>query len=253
MSLKEGTEGTNNTSPNDDVLKLVAQLQKELKELKEAKTAQPTTTVAPGGLSPEQFKSIMEAVKAPTKELDYEEGVYEEQIPVDDFDAEGVRFCAPFVGYCIVDDVRKGQRVKLPFGKKSVFFDYAATRKVQQGKYEATAPFSVYRSHSKKEIEWLRNHTYYNVMFYESSNAAVQADLLKIQKLGKFMSILKNLEFHDIIKRCNEYGVPISEDAPTMRMQLAQKIVEREMELEGVTAQQKLEAISKEAMILNQK
>ena len=255
MALTEGTEQSSNQhNPQEDVLKLVAKLQKELQELKESKSEQPSTSVMPMGLTTEQFKSIIEAAKSngTAKDLDYEDGIYEEQIPADDFHEEGVRFCAPFIGYCIADDVRRGQRIKLPFGKKTIFFDYAATRKVQQGKYEATAPFSVYRSHSKKEIEWLRAHTYYNVAFYESSNVAVHADLLKIQKLGRVMTLLKNLDFHDIIKRCREYGVQVSEDAPTMRMLLAQKMVDKEMELEGVTAKQKLESISKEAMILNQ-
>lgn len=255
MALKEGTEkGKENEGEirNAELLAIVAQLQKDLAEMKKEKST-PTAMPMSSGMSPEQFKQFIEATKESNKkELDYEEGIYEEDIPTDDYDEEGVRFCAPFVGYVIVDDVRKGKRVKLPWGKKSAFFEYAATRKIQQGKYEATAPFSVYRSHSKKEIKWLREHTNYNLMFYESSTDAVNVDLLKIQKLGRIMTLLKNYELHDILKRCREYEVPISEDAARMRMQLAYKMADRELESEGIKAKQTLEATSKEALILGQ-
>jgi hypothetical protein len=215
---------------NDQVMNLVKQLQQEIAALKS--TNQPISAPTNGLGIDDITKIIQASVNTRDRDLNYEAGIKEEDIPVDDFIEPGVRFCAPFVGYVIVDDRRKGHRVLLPYNKPSIFFEYGATRRIQQGKYEAVAPYSVYTSKSKKEIQWLRDHSHYNIFFYESSTAAVGADVIRMQKTARVMTVLQHYTLHDLIKRCREYNVAPSEDPASMRSQLVQVMVDVEIKSE---------------------
>lgn len=186
-------------------------------------------------------------------EIDFDEGISEDQIPVDDYVEEGVRFCAPFVGYVISDDRRKGMIVKLPYNKKSIFFEHAATRITQTGKYNNTHPFSVYVSKSKKEIEWLRSHSLYNITFYETSTEAVNADAAKAARLSVIMNSIKDYELPDLMSVAKQYGVPITEDASIMKHNLAFVILEKEMNAEIEQQRKRHEENAKHSLLLREK
>jgi len=235
MSLESGSEENGTKAPQnvDDLFKVIAELQNQVKSLQGNSIPQPAVTP---GLSAEQFAQILKAVKE-KGDVDFDEGLEEQEIPIEDFDEVGVVFYTPCVGRILVDDKRKGRRVKLPYNKKFIFFEYEATRRMQQGKYEAIAPFSKYRSHSKKEIEWLRNHTDYRITFYESSTEAANADILMMKKLTRIMTTLVNYTLPDIIKRCKEYNVMPSDDPQIMRHHLAIAMAKKELESEGVVTE----------------
>jgi len=232
MALESGQEGANKEAPkegnlsNDQLQKLVLQLSQQVNELKNSN--KPASFPVNQGMSADDVAKIVGAMRD-QNDIDYESGITSEQVPVDDYDEKGVRFCAPFLGYVIIDDTRNGYRVRLPFGKKKVFFEYQATRKYQQGKFQAIAPFSAYTSHSKKEIEWMRAHSGYGIFFYESANDATNSDLRKIQELSKIMTVLTNYELHDLNKRAKEYGIDFSDNPQEMRVKIAYKMLEKKM------------------------
>lgn len=206
--------------------------------------------------SPNQIEALANAISSINKkqvEINYEEGVAEEQIPEDDFVKEGVRFCAPFVGYVIVDDKRKGLIVKLPYNKKSIIFEYGSTRKTQTGKYENTHSYSVYTSKSKKEIEWLRNHSLYNITFYETSTEAANAKAAESLRLASIMSHIKEYELHDLMSVAKDYNIKITEDAAIMRQNLAFAILEKEIEKEREQAVKILEETNKGVALMSKK
>lgn len=235
---------------NEQVLKLVADLQAQVAELKKG-NAQPLAFPTTQGMSTDDIaKLIAAAVNTRDRDLDFQAGIKEEDIPEGDYLDKPIRFCAPFAGYVIVDDTRKGHRVLLPYNKKSIFFEYVATRRVQQGKYESTAPYSIYECKSQKEAEWLRSHSLYNTLFYETSTQAVSMDVVKMQKLARIMTILQRYEFHDLIKRCKEYNVAVGEDPAAMRANLAYAMVDSELKSEQLAAERLLGDTAKEAMIV---
>jgi hypothetical protein len=202
-------------------------------------------------MSPEQFALFLRAAKE--KETEFEDGLVEEEIPIEDFDETGVIFYSPCAGRVICDDVRKGRRVKLPHNKKLIFFEYEATRKIIQGKHQFVAPFSKYKSHSKKEIEWLRNHTGYRIQFYESSTEAANADMLLMRKLSAMAVQLANYDLPSIIKMCKDYNVTPSDDPQVMRHYLAIAMAKKEMESEGIKSQSILEENMKEKLLKTSK
>ncbi len=49
------------------------------------------------------------------------------------------------------------------------------------------------------------------------------------------------MDQHGIVQRCREYSVPISDDFKLMRIKLAYKMVDREMEAEVESSTKKVE------------
>lgn len=255
MSLTKESDSEKNPDQKKDV-SLENALAQIVRLTEQVNSIQKNASSPPGGGLTDADIAKIAAIVAQTqkvlnpKELNYEAGIYEEEIPLDDWDEKGVRFCAPYVGYLINDDRRKGQVVRLPYGKKEIFFTYAATRKVQVGKNFQLAPLSVYRSQSKKETEWLRNHSFYGFLFYESSNEAMNADASKAIRLANIMKMLQPLELHDLYRRCKDYGVAISEDGPAMRANIAVKMIEKEIEGEKQASMDTLAETYKSAKLL---
>lgn len=249
MGLIEGTENTeqNKNLTDAELRKMVEGLTKQVQKLESEKV-----NAAPV-FNADDIAKLIKASKDSEKGIDYAAGIQEEQIDIDDWDEKGIRFCAPFVGYCIVDDVRKGQRVKLPYNKEKIFFDYGATRRMTQGKYEGVSVYSVYTSQSKKEIAWLRNHRYYNIYFYESTTQAMNTDTMKAQRIGRIMAVLSNYEMDALLKRCKEYSVPMGEDAAVMRSHLAMKMMEREIAEEIESTKKQLSDAYKAQLLLEGK
>lgn len=204
-----------------------------------------------GGLSAEDIAVIIASVVSQTRnESNNPNQNREEQPSPDDWNEKGVRFCAPYVGYIISDKIEKGQIVNLPYNKRHIFFTYAATRKVQTGKHFQLSPLSVYRSQSKKEIEWLRTHPLFGYMFYESSNEAMNTTASKAIRLANIMKMLQPLELHDLYRRCKEYDVLISEDGPAMRANIAVKMMEKEEQGEAETSKRMLDETYKSSLLL---
>lgn len=219
---------------------MVLNLTKELAELK--KNGNPQVSQLPGGMSLEQFTDIIKAVKERPDVEKFEVGkfVAESDIPKDDYDEKGVIFCAYSTGYVIVDDVRKGLAVRTPYGNK-IFFMYQASKRTRGQKGEELNTYSQYVSHSKREQQWLRDHRFFGAIFFESAKEALSVDAQKAQRLLKFINALMAMDQHGIVKRCREYSVPISDDFRVMRIKLAYKMVEREMDEETASSTKKVE------------
>jgi hypothetical protein len=233
MAIEKGEEKTGKEEKipvsQDKLYEMVLQLQKELKESQSSKTPQ-------AAWNPEDVaKLVAETIKATNQNKDsidvnYERGIDESQIPADDYLGVkgGITFFAPCGGYVIADDIRKGQRVLLPYGKKFVFFENPAVTKIQKGKYEELLVISKYTSFSKKEVEWLRKHRLFGFKFHESIGQTVNADVVRMQKLARIMGNVQNYDIADLLKHATTYKVPVSEDYDSVRHGLATALLERE-------------------------
>lgn len=248
MALTEGTEN-NESNKNSSLEELVLKLQKQVADM-QSKGAQPSQPTNVGGLSAEQFQVFMDAVtNTKKKDLDFEEGVDETMVPVEDFFPDGVSFFVPATGYVMSCDRRKGKVVKLPWNKKTIFFEHEGSKIRGQGKYQELAVISRYTSYSTKEIEWIRNHSMYGVLIYENTNNAMNVDMLKIQRLSKVITTLRSVDHIDLLKMCKNYNVQQGNDANVMRFQIAHEMVDREMKAEGMRTNTMLSIASKEALL----
>lgn len=252
MALTEGTEQEAGKPKLSESLEdLVLRLQKQVLDLSNKQNEKQSETPANlNGMNKEQFQMFMDVMtESKRKDLDYELGIDEEQIPADDFNEEGVRFCVPSTGYVMSCDRRKGKIVRLPWSKKVIFFEHDGTRKIDQGKFSTVAPISSYRSHSKKEIQWIREHSMYGILIYENSNNVMNANMLKIQKLSRVISVLKNYDYIDLMKRCKEHSIEPSDDINELRFRIAHAMVDKELESENIRTTGMLETSAKELLL----
>ncbi len=222
---KEGEGSSEKKYSEKELSEIVDKLvEKRLK--KDAAPAQ-----VPQGITTDQINAIVQTVAKAMKkdeDIDYLNGITEEQIPIDDYNEQGVMFCHPSCGWVITDDERKGQRVLIPYKKRSIFFKYQSELRHGYGKFETLTALATYVSHSNKEIQWLRDHTLYNVVFFENTNIASQQDVAKMQRLTMVMRTIGSFDLPTLLRYCTENDVPKSNDIPSMRQQVAFKIMERE-------------------------
>ena len=138
-----------------------------------------------------------------------------------------VRFYAYKSNYVIVDDLRQGRAVQTPF-KNKIMFDHMGTKTTGVGKHKETEHSCVYSCKSKKESEWLREHSLYNVTFYASggTGALMSTSSKKASKMASLMSGLKAQDRYSIISMCQQHGIEMMEDANEMRIALANKLSE---------------------------
>lgn len=138
-----------------------------------------------------------------------------------------VRFYAYKSNYVIVDDLRQGRAVQTPF-KDKIMFEHVGTKTTGVGKHKETEHSCVYICKSRKEAEWLKGHSLYNVTFYASGGpgALMSITSKKATKMASLMSGLKAQDRYSIISMCQQHGIEMMEDANEMRIALANKLSE---------------------------
>jgi len=157
--------------------------------------------------------------------------VEESDIDPDDYNEHGVTFFVHKVGYVIVDDMRKGLPVRVPFGKP-IIFQYQSTEKRQVGKYIELYNLATYTSFSKKETAWLRDHTRFGITFFDSIRTAMSVNARLAEKLAKTIHAVNGMEHNRIIEACKGHNLPITAKIDEMRSQLAHHLAQQELETE---------------------
>jgi hypothetical protein len=242
MTLEKGKlpeEQGNQSNSNDELLKIMKEMQERINQLE----ATPQKQIASGNtdvIEAAVAAAVRGAMAASRKDHNYEQGIEEEAVPVDDWVEEGIKFYSPSAGYIVSDDKRKGQIVNAPY-KRKIFFNYLATRRQGVGRYEEIAPISLYISNSKKETEWLRNHSLYNVMFYEANKGITHTDAKRAARTAQIMTTVKSYTLDQLIRSCNEYDVPKGDNYEAMKQMLAFKMSEKEIQQEAFIQQKSLE------------
>jgi len=205
------------TAPSDEIMKLVLELKAEVKELKEKN--------AGGHVAERKEMTPYDMAKAIV--LAQEEskgGKYfmrdAMDIDKDDYLENGVTFSSYGVGFFLGGDIKNGHYINSPY-RRPMHFKYQGTNRFGSGKDTKISHFCSLVTHSKKEIEYLRNHIHYNVSFWESANKALNADARKAQMMVNSLSSLAKIDQHIIIKRCREEGLPVTDNFDQMRVALA--------------------------------
>jgi hypothetical protein len=190
----------------------------------------------------------------PNKETsdDLSGGVTMDRIPKDDVMDTPVTYYAPLNGYVISGDIRNGIPVKLPWGKKSIFFDHYDSRIIQQGKYNEIAPLAIYRTRSKKEVEFLDNHSFNGIIFHKGAPKLKDSlEAARAARLSEILINLKALDLHELFHRCNVERIGVNDDNEAMRSALALKLLDREQSNSERITLSRLNDADKEKDLLN--
>lgn len=212
---------------NSELSQQVQGLQKQLEELQKKGVS--------GGNESETMnllKEVLLEIKGkPDSEKYGGEGTYVDNVDIDEEDwiDEGVPFFCHKVMYAIVDDMRNGHPVQTPY-KNRIFFKYQYTRKVPgNGKEDQLHNLSVYVSHSNKEVEWLKKHTYFGSIFFLSHPEAMTIDVIKANKLAKHMMALTRMGSGKVITMAQSMGIANNKDIESLRIAIANNLADKEM------------------------
>ena len=157
--------------------------------------------------------------------------VKEEDIDPEDFLKHGVVFFVHKTGYVIVDDMRNGLPVRVPFGKP-IIFAYESTHRTQVGKHVELHNLAIYTSYSQKEVDWLRKHTRFGLVFFDNIKTALNVNARLAEKLAKSIIAVNNMEYQRVIQACQGHKLPVTQNVDEMRSQLAHFLAIGELEAE---------------------
>jgi hypothetical protein len=140
----------------------------------------------------------------------------------DDVDPEdrlekGVEFFCHSGGYLIVDDMRDGRPVATPF-RNVLFFTTFKTTKTGSGRDTKTETVSRYVSFSKKEVEWLRESSFYGWKIFDDIKIATSAHAKLAELIQKNLSSAKAMLTGTLITECKALGISQSVDLVNMRL-----------------------------------
>ena len=91
---------------------------------------------------------------------------------------------------------------------------------------------STYTCKSKKEKDWLLEHTLFGSMFFTSIDSNSAPDSRKAAKLVKYMTSLMNMGQSDVVSTAKQHGIPMMQKVHEMRLAIANKLADQEVEKE---------------------
>jgi len=231
MALQEENYGSEEEK-KENVLsnkELIDQIKAELKA--EMAHSTPANSDANGELLKELVNQLRDK---PDDEKYGGESKYVNLADIDEGDRlkDGVTFFSHKVSYVVVDDKRNGHPVQTPY-KNILKFDYQSTKKVGSGKETRLHNLSAYTSFSKKEVAWLKEHTSFGSIFFLSHKEAMTVDNVRANKLARKMTVLSRMETSRVIKIATDLGINQMEDLHALRVVIANKQVDDEMNKEA--------------------
>lgn len=166
------------------------------------------------------------------------EGGYATEAQIDPDDVldptEWVSFVSHFTSFIIVDDTRNGRAVQAPF--KPIKFVYSSsTITAGENDEKNISNTCIYVCKSKKELEWLRNHSTFGYYFFDNMKDAKDVTIKKAEKLMVVMGALNKMGQHELISmaRDKQIHVDSSIDPSSLRGLIAMKTVEQMTSVEA--------------------
>lgn len=187
--------------------KALKELREEVRELKENQSIQINTLT-------ELDKSIEKNESVSIGKIS--ESYYKSKIDEKDILKEEIVFSAYGIGIGFGSYMKNGQEVLAPYGM--IMFKYQGTDVNASGD---SKHFSVYKTRSKKELEFIRNHPGYGRLFSENLNYTLSTDHQKHIRMAQVYTNLMNLTSDQIISMADYYGVANHGEIHKLREQLA--------------------------------
>lgn len=152
-----------------------------------------------------------------SKKLDDEE--YFDEVE-EDYLQDAVVFFTFSTQSFIYADFRNGKEIKCPNGKVHFKCIHRQIRKTSGG--EKSIQISSVKVQSKRQLEFLRSHTLFNVQFFEDINHVKNVDAVWAAKLVEMNTQISQFSDAQIIDRSRILQLPITKDLTQMRRDLVE-------------------------------
>lgn len=100
---------------------------------------------------------------------------------------------------------------------------------------------SHYASNSKSEIEYLKSHSKFGILFYQNQSKVTQMDYVLAQKLAESNNQVQAMNDQQIISRCKSEGLNVLTDVATMRSALTEHIAKKNFGIDKSMLYSKIE------------
>lgn len=159
-----------------------------------------------------------------------QQAVPSEYINMEDFlDTPKTFFSYKFI-YTIYDDFRYGTAIKTPYGRPIKFHPiYRYQKKGSTIRDTKVITVSMSKVHSKKEVKWLREHSKFNISFFETTKDAERVDDMFADKLSEAANLVNGMNQAAVIKRAQIEKLEITSDLEEMRRKLIIHLAEKKM------------------------
>jgi len=169
-----------------------------------------------------KFKNQIAKSSSPV-ELNEDETYMQEM--EDDWLDQPVVFFAYSFNFSIHGDKKRGELTTPPHG--AVKFKPLIRTKRKKGKQTEVVSVSSVKVQSKAEVDYLRNHSQYNIAFYENMESALNIDSMWAQKMIEAQQSISRLSDMQMIQRAKAEGIAITDKPEAMRRQLVELTAKR--------------------------
>jgi len=154
----------------------------------------------------------------------------EEEINVDDYLEEPVMvYCYRFLHICI-GDTRWGQPVKTPYNRPIRFKPLYRYQKPGVSRYDTEiVSMSCAILRSKKERDFIRNHTHFGICYFESPKETHNIERQLADKLVEMSNMLNSMSQFEVIERARMEGMKITNDVDDIKKRLTYLLAEQSM------------------------
>lgn len=258
MTMTKGEDSQNLDDKNkeksqDEILAALKAQGDKIAEL-QAKLNERSLSNGGSGVTPADIMKLAEALsKRPKDDINYQDGIFLEQVPEEDYleQENWVRFCVPCGGYALADDIRKGHIIKLPYGKKTIWFDFLLLNRRAVGKHTATIPIASYTSKSKAEVEWIRNHSKFGTFIFEDMGAVSNTTAEKALRLGRILEMINGMDYPVVVNMATrDYGLKFNTNPEDLKRDLAYAMCDREFKADELRTENIAKESYKSALLL---
>lgn len=169
-----------------------------------------------------------------------------------------VTFFAWSISKNIFDDFKNGVAIMSPYGAPIKFSPFTQIKtKGSNDKSTKTNSMSTVQIYSKRQLEFLRNHSEFGITFFETISDAIDVSPDKADALQQASEFVKNLTDYQVKQRCLTPGSGIkidSMDMSVLRKSLIKKLAqEYKPEQEAIQKNILEQTLKAKTLIENQK
>lgn len=140
-------------------------------------------------------------------------------------------------------DVRRGRKTYPPLGKFIKFKKlYRYKRLNTGGRGSDVVSVAQATVRSKSEAEWLREHSLFNIKFFENINDAKSVDTTLAEKMSEMQAVVANMNDMAVIQRCKAMEIRVHSDLDTLRRELVQTMAKNDLRKTQQTIENHLKA-----------
>lgn len=244
-----GEQNKNEETPKVETPKEKDLITLSMADLDELIDSRIKSRVSDGG-SAELIETLVKALNKvnPDNNKKFTKTEYRDPEPGDLLE-EPVVFWAQGFQYVIGDDVDKsGRPIPAPLGV--IDFRAISSQKRQNGKEQNILITSKHVCQSKKELEFLRNHSFYGIRFFENVRDIDSVDIKYAALIAKYSQGLRNMDAVRVFQQARDLKIGITTDDPdTMRLMLAQYHAKNEIEKSEEALKVSIRKEKKEALL----